>query len=224
MKHRVKSVIRGLALSFVVGLTVATGCGSSFKPPQEGNADGAIPEEVAVQIRTCAAKYMGDLPPHDQTISFEVKLASDGEVDSIALHSSTVSHEALEACMAKAIRKLSEDQLSLRGSRRGRGGAFSPEQSRFLGQEELAVGCLASPPCLLTVGFVIAATYLVVAIYVQSTSQSSAVKPTSPPVEIDCKKIKQQCIEHCSDTVLPTRDFGASFNKCMRACTEANGC
>ena len=205
MKRRIRSILGCLALTFLAGLTfVPMGCGGSFKPPQEGNADGAIPEEVARQIRTCAAKYMGDLPPHDQTISFEVKLASDGEVDSIALHSSTVSHESLEACMAKAIRKLSEDQLSLRGSRRR--GELTREQGRFLGQEEIALGCFASPPCLLTVGFIIGATYLVVALYVQT-----ATKVQKPEIT------KDECVEqYVRCTELP---FKQPCGQCLNTCT-----
>lgn len=141
MKRSVKSVLGCLVLSFVAGLTfVPMGCGGSYKPPQEGNADGEIPEEVARQIRTCAAKFMGDLPAKDQTISFEVKLASDGGVDSISLRDSTVAHEPLEGCMAKALRKLSEDQLTLRLSRHGRSGAITPEQRGFLGTRRACFG------------------------------------------------------------------------------------
>ncbi len=48
--------------------------------------------------------------------------------------------------------------------------------------------------------------------------------PTATPVKMDCKKVKQDCIQKCSDTTLPTKDHGASFFKCFRACMAANGC
>ena len=207
MKRSLKNTLGGLALTVVAGLTFAPiGCGGSFKPPKQENADGEIPEEVARQIRTCAAKYMEDLPGKDQTISFEVKLAGDGGVDSISLRDSTVGHEPLQACMAKAIRQLSEDQLTLRGSRRH--GELPRERGRFLGQEELAVGCLASPPCLLTVGFVIGATYLVVALYVSMRKP----KPTDPTyTRPECTDLYVHCTDHT-----PTAPCG----QCVRICAQ----
>ncbi|MBK8257175.1 MAG: hypothetical protein IPK82_31445 [Polyangiaceae bacterium] len=48
--------------------------------------------------------------------------------------------------------------------------------------------------------------------------------PTVSPAEIDCKKVKADCIEKCSDKALPTPDFGWKFQRCLRACVEAFGC
>lgn len=39
-----------------------------------------------------------------------------------------------------------------------------------------------------------------------------------------CEKINDYCIQRCSDTALPTRDYGATFWKCVRQCNEDNGC
>lgn len=39
-----------------------------------------------------------------------------------------------------------------------------------------------------------------------------------------CRRIKNLCIAECSDTALPTSDFGASFFKCVNACLERYGC
>ena len=41
---------------------------------------------------------------------------------------------------------------------------------------------------------------------------------------VDCKKVKEECIATCSETSLPTPDYGAKFRKCMRACMAAKGC
>jgi len=38
-----------------------------------------------------------------------------------------------------------------------------------------------------------------------------------------CKKVKEKCIEYCSDT-LPTKNFGWSFQICKNECIEAAGC
>lgn len=48
--------------------------------------------------------------------------------------------------------------------------------------------------------------------------------PTATSVHVDCKKVKQDCIETCSETSLPTPDFGVKFRRCMRACMAAKGC
>jgi hypothetical protein len=46
---------------------------------------------------------------------------------------------------------------------------------------------------------------------------------TRSTTDIDCKKVKQDCREKCSD-MFPTGDFAASFWKCLRECLEASGC
>ncbi|HMY15504.1 MAG TPA: hypothetical protein PKA58_04200 [Polyangium sp.] len=40
----------------------------------------------------------------------------------------------------------------------------------------------------------------------------------------DCKQIKQECITFCSETTLPTPDFGWKFQKCKNDCLESQGC
>lgn len=40
----------------------------------------------------------------------------------------------------------------------------------------------------------------------------------------DCKQVKQQCIQMCSDTTLPTRNNGFSFFNCLNRCMADNGC
>ncbi|XXY47145.1 RHS repeat-associated core domain-containing protein [Sorangium sp. So ce269] len=39
-----------------------------------------------------------------------------------------------------------------------------------------------------------------------------------------CKEIKQECIDFCSDTTLPTNDHGWSFQNCKNECLERNNC
>jgi RHS repeat-associated protein len=42
--------------------------------------------------------------------------------------------------------------------------------------------------------------------------------------ELRCRQVKNECIAHCSDTTLPTRDHGFSFFNCLNACMRRNGC
>jgi len=57
-----------------------------------------------------------------------------------------------------------------------------------------------------------------------TAAPTATTMPTAATVNIDCKKVKQDCIETCSETSLPTPDFGVKFRRCMRACMAAKGC
>lgn len=226
----------GLALALGVGLT-PLGCGSSrgsvFAGPGQG--DAKVPDDVARQIRTCTAEHMGHLPPGEHSISFDVELTKEGDVDAVGLRESTLGDEGLELCIARALRSISADDLPLGRSENRLRGPVAPEARALLGQTQ-ALSCLTSPPCLLAVAFFIGAAYVTVQIFVHAAAQSSTAKPeprtaptattmpTAAPVDIDCKKVKDDCIETCSDTSLPTPDFGAKFQKCLRACMKASGC
>lgn len=39
-----------------------------------------------------------------------------------------------------------------------------------------------------------------------------------------CAQVKADCISSCSDTALPTRDFGIGFWSCVNACLAKEGC
>jgi hypothetical protein len=39
-----------------------------------------------------------------------------------------------------------------------------------------------------------------------------------------CKKVKKMCIDECSDSSLPTPDFGFKYWNCLNACMRRNGC
>ena len=41
---------------------------------------------------------------------------------------------------------------------------------------------------------------------------------------VDCKKVKVQCIEQCSDSSLPTGNHGFTFWNCLNKCMAASGC
>lgn len=239
------SSINRLALSF--GLTLALGfafallgCGRSvgrLGSPGEGRGDAEVPEGVAREIRTCAAKHMLHLGHGQRSVSFDVKLASNGEVDSVALRESTLGDEELEACMASALRSLSDGDLPLRHSGGYPQGRVAPESRGLLGQVQ-ALECLASPPCLLVIAFFIGAAYVAVQIYVHAAQSSTAkpkprtaptatTMPTAMAVDDEterCKKVKDKCIEHCADTVLDKGIHEPEFSRCLRACMGQNGC
>ena len=165
-----------LALSLGVTLALGfaftpLGCGGSRKGvglAAPGQADANVPEDIALQIRTCAAKRREHLGSVEHYFIFDVELDGDGEVDSVALQESTLRDEGLELCMVKALRSLNEDALPMHRSENRPRGPVSPESRTLLGQE--ALGCLLAPPCLLTLAFLIGAAYITVQIYLQASS------------------------------------------------------
>ncbi|MEK7918883.1 hypothetical protein AAB988_28450 [Burkholderia contaminans] len=41
--------------------------------------------------------------------------------------------------------------------------------------------------------------------------------------QIDCQQVKQSCIAQCSETALPTPDYGFAFWNCMTSCMDEKG-
>jgi hypothetical protein len=177
-----------------------------------------VPEGIALRFRTCAVKHRTHIKPAEHSVSFDVKLAKDGQVDSVALTDSTLGDQDLEDCMAGALRSLSADDLPMRRSDSRHRGPVAPESRALVGQTQ-ALACFASPPCLLTLAFLIGASYITVQIYLHALSTAATEAP-----DIDCKKVKQDCLDECWQTSLPTGDVGFKFQKCVRECMEASDC
>lgn len=57
-------------------------------------------------------------------------------------------------------------------------------------------------------------------------SKTGATGPTELAIMLDarCRRVQDQCIEHCSDTTLGTSDHGFSFFNCKNQCMQAHGC
>lgn len=220
------SSIKRLALSS--GLTLALGftftplgCGGSA--PAAAHGDAEVPEGVALRFRTCAVEHRTHIRPVEHSVRFDVTLAKGGQVDSVALKDSTLGDQDLEDCMADALQSLSARDLPLRRSESRPRGPLAPDSRAVFGQAEAALACLASPPCLLTLTFLIGAAYITVQIYLYALS-TAATETAVSTTDIDCKKVKQDCIYECSDKEFPTGDFAASYWRCLRKCMEAKGC
>jgi hypothetical protein len=108
----------------------------------------------------------------------------------VALRASTLADEDLEACMAHALRSLSEDDLTMRRAEALPRGPVAPESRALLGANPAALAaaaCVAQPElCVLTLGILAVGTYIVVEVYVQpSTHPGTRTHPrpavTTPP-------------------------------------------
>jgi hypothetical protein len=86
-RNVVRLAAAALAVTAILGFT-PLGCGGSggrFGAAGAGQGDAEIPEGVARGIRTCAAEHRFHLGRGQRSVSFDVKLASNGRVDSVAL-------------------------------------------------------------------------------------------------------------------------------------------
>jgi hypothetical protein len=69
------------------GAVTPLGCGSSgggSGPAVAAHGDAEVPAGVARQLRTCIAEHMAHLGSADRSVSFDVMLSTDGEVESVA--------------------------------------------------------------------------------------------------------------------------------------------
>ncbi|MBK9266468.1 MAG: hypothetical protein IPM54_42605 [Polyangiaceae bacterium] len=143
-----------LSLSFTVCLGFAfvpQGCGGVHHPVAD------IPEHVAAPIRGCAFEHTHHVRDADHIVKYDVTLDSNGEVDSIALMDSSVGDEELEQCIAASIRSLTENDLLRHRSENFDRELAQPESRMLLGTPAVPLAvCVASPPCLLALGMVVA--------------------------------------------------------------------
>jgi hypothetical protein len=139
-----------------------------------------VPERIALRIRTCAAEHRVYERSGDLAARFEVNLSEDGQADTVALRDSTLNDESLEKCIASALRSLSERDLRAVRSEDPSLGSVSPESRALFGQAQ-ALGCLASPPCLLALTFLLGAAYVTVHVVVVAVSEMSKPRTRTAP-------------------------------------------
>ncbi|MBK9258328.1 MAG: hypothetical protein IPM54_00655 [Polyangiaceae bacterium] len=194
-----------LSLGFAVGLgfaLVPQGCGGAHPV-----AD--IPEHVAAPIKGCVVEHTHHVRDADHIVKYDVALDSNGEVDSIALMDSTVGDEELEQCIAASIRSLTQYDLLRPRSENFDRELAQPESRTLLGTPAVPLAvCVASPPCLLALGLVVAGSVYTVQVMVHTatTAKATAIttgwpmataKPTttttSPPIALPRKYPNQTC-------------------------------
>ncbi len=194
-----RSLQRTLALSLALMLGSASlplGCGGSWNPALSVDTDGdvAMPEHVEQQITRCALEHAEHLGDRNHFVAFDLTLASNGAVDEVAVLRSSLGDEPLQACIATALRALSEQELVFGAAEARRQGPVGPEARALLGQmalpqvmiKEAPKLCRFGPvPCVLGVAVVLGAAgvwYLTVRAHVQPSPHPGPVTHPSPPV------------------------------------------
>jgi hypothetical protein len=124
-----------LSMPYAFGVVTLGGCGGSqagFAPP----ADGQLPERVVDKLTACTRRGPAALQPEKHTVSFDVFMNDDGQVEQVALRDSTFHLDEIEACMEDALHALSERaaDASLRRRPAGPSGPVSPGARGLLAQ------------------------------------------------------------------------------------------
>jgi len=168
-----------LAMGHAFGLFALGGCGGSqagFAPPA-----GHLPERVVERLWDCGKRGPTALQPVSYTIAFDVFMDPDGQVDNVALRSSTLHLDEVEACMEKALHRLSERALdaSLRRREPTSPLPLSPE-TRALFANPLVIPAGAAQT-VLVVGFLMVT--VVVFYQVVRNTQTHGPPPAQPQVE-----------------------------------------
>lgn len=186
-----------LSLGLLVGVaSLCPGCGNS-RSRLSTQGDAQMPAFIAGRLTACAEERRTHLGSGQHAISFHLKFNEDGRVDEVAQGDSTLDDQGLEACMVRVLRSLSVDDLPLRTSGNEESESLGPDSKATVGMEHI-MACMASPPCLMAMGMLIGASFLVVQIYVSQTSPLrpwSLVKPAIPTLTPVPPAVRQACIE-----------------------------
>ncbi len=220
----IKKVALCWGISLMLGSTIVPlGCGGSeqvLAPVLRGHRDPEVPENVMRELEECVkqapdrlARGHTEFPEHH--IQFNVHITEEGTVDVVEVKESTLEGGRLEACMASALRGLTlpTRDIAIELDAPTPKDSPSPESRSMMGSPALAALAPVSLAPIVIAGVAIIVVVAVV-IYVASDD----------PPAVDCKKVKEECIEMCSETSLPTPDFGVKFRRCMRTCMAAKGC
>ncbi|MBK9267010.1 MAG: hypothetical protein IPM54_45445 [Polyangiaceae bacterium] len=214
-----------LSLGFTVCLGFAfvpQGCGGVQHPVAD------IPEHVAAPIKGCAFEHTHHVRDADHIVKYDVTLDSNGQVETITLVDSTIGDEELEQCIAASIRSLTQYDLLRPRSENFDRELAQPESRMLLGNPAVPLAvCVASPPCLLALGMVVAGSVYTVQIIVHAatTAKPTAIttgwpmataKPTAtttaPPIPIalprkypnqTCEEVERIRLEADKDKVCP---------------------
>jgi hypothetical protein len=179
MMRMMQRVTCSLGVTLALGLVLAPqGCGGA--PPIL-----EVPATLQGQLQACAAEHRHHLGEGAHSIGFDVTFGGDGQVDFVELRESTLGDQVLELCLVSALRSFSEEELlALRPEDRPRT-PVAPESRALMGMvpatAPAVAACLALLPCVLSVGFLVGATYITVTFFVQKTSKHGPPKPPPCP-------------------------------------------
>ena len=219
MISRVKRLVWSLGVTLSLGVAfVPLGCGSSGAYPSVLPSHGGpeLPERVVEELTDCvkqapAPSTSAEGDPPTYAIQFDVHVTEGGGISSVEVRDSMLGGGGMEACMASVLRGA---RLPVRAQATQR----APQARALVASPALAaLAPVSLAPVVLTgIGIIV---LVAVTVYIATRDATDEDREKER-----CKTVKQECIAYCSDTTLPTRDFGWKFQKCKNDCLERHGC
>jgi hypothetical protein len=203
------------------------GCASNVEvvPIRQGAEDNTpgVPEITVERLHGCAADYGDQLAAGGYAFQYKIVINKNGQKLNVASEGIPASAPDFAACTRSVLRDMAipSSVLNLRPD---------PRVSSTSGRTKPVGGELASVTVVETVidlgRLVVRAGGTTILLAISIELAASGVRDIAEALDEHerCKTVKQECIAYCSDTTLPTRDFGWKFQKCKNDCLARHGC
>jgi hypothetical protein len=209
-----------MGLAFCLALTFTPlGCGGTQEPGYRSTLPTpkgpTAPEATVTQLTDCTQQGASRLTDTHYAILFDVNVTEGSDVGMVKIRDSIIGDREIESCMVRALAAMPLP-MSIMGMRSSQ--PVSPQSRGYMGNVFVAAAVNLLPILIVAAGVTIVVG---VTVYVVSKVVTSTRDATD---EERCKKVKDQCIEYCADTVLDRGIHEPQFSRCLRACMERNGC
>jgi hypothetical protein len=176
-------------------------------------------------MRECVEEFGSELPGSGYAFHYEVKVDEKGRVVDVT---TDVPHADLAGCTRIALRAMPVPEevfrkLGLSGPVARTNEPTGPARG-LVGNVVLLGAAIALAEVVIEAGGVTVIAEVAILIVAAGIDAAKRDKTDDDHEKERCKKVKQACIVYCSDTTLPTRDHGASFQRCKNECLEGHGC
>jgi hypothetical protein len=199
-----------VALALCLGLALAPlGCAGSqvVEASPHGGEGPSIPDATISALRACAEQGRARLKETSYAFQFAVEVTEDGHADRVRLKDSFPSDDGMEGCIARALEDMPVPLSVVQALTQQ---AVSPQSRGLMGNPLAALlgGAISFVPALVTAAGVTIVVGVTIYLSKEAIKEIERYKH-----DIDCKRVKQDCIVQCSQTALPTPDYGAKFFK-----------
>jgi len=211
-----------IGLGFCLGLGfLPLGCGGpAAETPafMASSTTADLPAETVAALTACAEEGADRLKPPSPAIIFDVGVNADGHVETARVKDTTLDDPGISSCMVSALRAMSLPP-SVKAKLRQH---VSAESRRYTGTPAAPAVLIALGPIAITAAGV--TIFVVVTVYVVVKVATSTRDATDDAEKERCKKVKEGCIEYCSDTILDQGLHEPLFSRCLRKCMEKANC
>jgi hypothetical protein len=155
-------------------------------------------------MQGCADRLAPKMPGESFAVLFDVNVGANG--NTVKVKDSMLDGSPLEHCLATALERMDTSVAMFQPN-------VSPQSRGMVGIAQTAAG----PITLLPIALVAFGTTILVGatFYLASEVLKEIAR---------CKKVKQNCIEDCSDDTLDDGFHEPMFSRCVRSCMEQAGC